>query len=559
MGKSNRPTSGSSEPDPYLGAVINDHIHIDRKLGEGGMSTVYATLPLSGYPARAVKILKTDLMLRSEDAVRRFGREAEIMVRLDHPNVVPVIEWGVASLRPFKGEPYIVMRLVKGKTVEDLIEEKRIANGALRFGLEYTVWLITEVGSPLIAAHGFKDAAGNPQPIIHRDIKPSNVFIEHFAGKSQVLLADFGVACFQDRTVMKATLSEMNLVVGSLNYMAPEQATNEPLDAKADVYALGVMTYQMLCGRLPIEDAVGDNTQSYLLRVISEAPLPLGSVMPNVTPLLNDLVMAALEKLPVNRPTVDEFCKGLAHATGAQMNRSMRPTGPPANDAERILIEGEAFPKDALLPSPAPVDILGSEPPPLVTRKADVEDPLDYAKTQTRLPKTDPPRLKKRMSRVTEIAFGVVFVAVGVLCGFVLLKGMDTIDAVMSNQQVHSPRIGPAPSAADAGLVPFVDSDAGVAVAHQPFTPPAPLTPAVAAARAACQQALPMRNRPRGWEAQCQTYVAARCPAPDGESAIDCELIKTMLQRMRRSEVRRQPTMAPDDPEPQDETQEPSP
>lgn len=557
MGKSMPPAPATPDKDPYLGGVINDHIRLVRLLGIGGMSRVYATAKDPSHPVRAVKLLNTDLV-NVVEAVARFQREANIMMELEHPNVVQVFESGVAQLPPFNGVPFVVMKYVRGKTLEEMMQEMRDAGSNGRIPFEQAVIYLSQVCAGLIDAH--------ERGIIHRDIKPSNVFVETHPGVTQVLLTDFGIACFQDPTHAKVTLADRGEVMGTPNYMAPEQAAGErALTTKVDVYSLGVMAYEILCGSLPIQEDQNDSTQSYMMRVITEVPQTLQHVMPGVDNLLNEIIMACLAKDPTIRPTVRQFRDGLAHATGARINRSVRPSDP------QIDLMPARVPFDMVVPTREHI----SEPLPLVTRKA-VEDSFDTAQTTERMRSTDPPPPPvHRLPAWASVLIIVVGVAMagGIIAAAIRSREFgDTVAAGDRPRTIRHVRsaVVRRPEAAAAAVVAvavrprnasMVRPDVPVHRTIVPLAPP-PLLPdprvvEVNAHGTACMAALGSRTRPDGWQSRCRAYVAVRCPET-GSRAVDCDLIETMLHRMT-PRPRPRPRPEPVEDENSDESVEPAP
>ncbi|TAK04809.1 serine/threonine protein kinase [Patescibacteria group bacterium] len=565
MSKSMPPAPLTPDKDPYLGAVINDHITLGRLLGTGGMSRVYATVPTPGHPVRAVKLLNTDLGQVAE-AVARFQREADIMMKLEHPNIVQVFESGVAKLPPFNGIPFVVMKLVRGKTLEEMMDELRDAGSNGRIPFEQAIIYISQVCAGLIDAH--------EKGIIHRDIKPSNVFVETHPGVTQVLITDWGIGCFQDQHVAKVTLADRDEVMGTPPYMAPEQAAGErALTVKVDVYALGVMAYELLSGRMPIEEQELDTAHSYLVRVIIEQPVPLKHRMPGITDLLNELVMGCLAKDPADRPTVRQFRDGLAHATGARLNASVRPSvdAQELTPLSRVDLTPPRVPLDVVPPRAvtAPFgSVTGSAPLPLLSRKT-AEDPLDTAKkterkrsgaVDQRLISTDPPSLPMRRLPVwawllillSGIGAAVAIVAAAIdarVASNAAAAGAEHPRSVRAAADAAAPLSGAAVARRpDAGTVTVVavaaPRDAGIVhpdastrravappvVRPVPLPPPDPRVAEVNAHGAACMAALGSRPRPAGWRDRCRAYAAARCPAT-GVRAVDCDLIETMLRR----------------------------
>jgi serine/threonine-protein kinase len=268
------------------GATLSSYRGL-KLIARGGMSEIYhATSPTTGKPV-AIKVLPATLAT-DEQFRRRFLREAEIVSGLEHPNIVHIIDFGDEE-----GAYYIVMEYLSGPDLGNLLkQEKRIA-------LPAALPLLREVGSALDYAHG--------RGLVHRDIKPSNVMMDSSSGAPRAVLTDFGIAKITDaHTRITATG-----VLGTFDYIAPEQIqASADVDGRADLYALGVMTYQMLTGRLPFERP---NTGALLLAHISAPP-------PDARELVQDLprhVAYALQRAMAKKPkdryaTAGEFVNALA-------------------------------------------------------------------------------------------------------------------------------------------------------------------------------------------------------------------------------------------------------
>jgi serine/threonine protein kinase len=236
---------------------------------------------LLGRPV-AIKLL---LDYGDPRSVARFQQEAQILARLQHPNVITVFDSGVDG-----GDPFIVMELVDGPTLRELLDaEGRLAPE--RAG---------EIASRLASALGF----AHGKAVIHRDVKPSNVLLPHDGG---VKLADMGIARLLSPEALTATLS----VRGTALYISPEQVRGDRVDARADLYSLGCVLFEMLTGRTPFE---GDITALSYAHTHTPAP-PVHSINPAVPAAMDELVAAMLEKDPANRPpTGEDVQRSLASA-----------------------------------------------------------------------------------------------------------------------------------------------------------------------------------------------------------------------------------------------------
>jgi len=216
-----------------LGTTVS-HYRIISHLGAGGMGTVYLAEDLNLRRRVALKFLAPEATSNSQ-AVARLLREARAASALDHPNIGTIFEIGDAS-----GQPFIAMAHYDGETLAE-----RLARGALPFA--EAARILTQAADAVAAAH----AAG----IVHRDLKPSNLMI---TAAGQVKVLDFGIAKVVTASATETTerLTAEGSTIGTVAYMSPEQAAGQPVDAHADVWSLGVLTFEMLTGRLPFEATI---------------------------------------------------------------------------------------------------------------------------------------------------------------------------------------------------------------------------------------------------------------------------------------------------------------
>ncbi len=266
------------------GTMLGDY-RIEGKLGEGGWGSVFSAIhPLIGKRA-AVKVLKKELCAHP-GAVQRFIDEARAVNQIGHPNIVDIFTFG----ETLGGRSYFVMEWLKGETLSD-----RIGRGPVN--LKEICAIVKPLARALEAAH--------EKGIIHRDLKPANIFLVEVRGEyPNVKLLDFGIAklATNDVRVEKTTTGE---IIGTPQYIAPEQARGREIDHRVDVYALGGMLFELLTGRTVF---VGDNAADMIASHLTElAPRP-SSLAPSVPPELDDLVVAMLAKEADKRPSLDQLC-----------------------------------------------------------------------------------------------------------------------------------------------------------------------------------------------------------------------------------------------------------
>src|SRR4051794_12663619 len=263
------------------------------RIGKGGMGEVYRAQHVRLGSERAVKVLPPALAAEA-DFLKRFEREASSAASLDHPNILPVYEYGEAE-----GAPYLVMPYVKGGTLKERMAKGPVPQAEM---LRY----LAQMGEALDFAH--------EKGLIHRDVKPANMLLDE---RGRLYLADFGIAKALEGA---EGLTRTGVGVGTPEYMAPEQAQGRA-DQRSDLYALGVILYQFLTGRVPYS---GNSTVEVLMKHLQDPlpVLPLRSAVPALPPRVEQVVAKALAKNPNDRyasgkAMVDDLAEALAAGTGA--------------------------------------------------------------------------------------------------------------------------------------------------------------------------------------------------------------------------------------------------
>jgi serine/threonine-protein kinase len=311
------------------GGVISGRYGIEDRLGSGGMSSVYRATDTILERTVAVKILAEHLS-DDERFIARFRREALAVAKLVHPNIVQVYDTGVDN-----GRHYIVMEYVEGRSGAQLLQSQG------RLDPRITV----DIGAQACAGLDYAHRNG----IIHRDVKPGNLLIiggPAGNGEMTVKLADFGIA----RAAAQTRITQVGSVVGTAAYLAPEQARGDEATPASDVYALGVVLYQFLTGRLPYE---GSSLAELAVRQQSERPLPPDSYNDAVPPTLGAAVLQALESEPERRfLAADELSAALRGGLAGQA--PAEPTAPTRVIPDRGKVsEAPVAQRPARRPAPA--------------------------------------------------------------------------------------------------------------------------------------------------------------------------------------------------------------
>lgn len=271
-----------------VGQVVAERYHIQKKLGEGGMGQVYLAEHVKMGRRCAIKIM-TPGMMSDPDAISRFNREAANASRISHPHVCAIYDFGETS----DGLIYLAMEFIEGKSLTGLLEE----NGALP--LARAAAMIQQAAEALQAAHDLG--------IVHRDLKPDNIMVSTARGKDTVKVVDFGIAKAAGGEDGGQKVTKTGFVVGTPEYMSPEQLSGDPVDGRSDVYSLGLVFYRMLTGTTPFP---AESQQETMIKRLTDDPLPLAEVRPDVKfpPELQRVLDRVLSRNPGMRyPSAAEF------------------------------------------------------------------------------------------------------------------------------------------------------------------------------------------------------------------------------------------------------------
>ncbi|HEX3757126.1 MAG TPA: serine/threonine-protein kinase [Kofleriaceae bacterium] len=418
-----------------LGRNLGNY-HVVSKIGEGGMGAVYLARHVTlGRPA-AIKVLHSSLS-SNQDMVSRFFNEARAATAVRNPGIVEVFDFGVVE----DGSAYIVMEYLEGENLGARIRRGRMSVAA-------TMTIVRAISRALHAAH--------EQGIVHRDLKPDNIFLvpdPELASGERVKLLDFGIAKLAPISG-EVSQTRTGMVMGTPTYMAPEQCRGAgSVDHRADLYALGCVAYQMMCGRPPfVSDGAGD----LIARHLYFAPEPLRSLCPDIPAKIDDLVLWLLQKDPAARP-----------ASAADLVRAI----------EQLAAESE-------------VGVLQTHPPARFSAAglAPITNTTLRGAASTVSLTGAPAQSPRRTGLIAGVAAGVVAVAAVLI---VVVRGHHgDDDALTARVAGAAPEHAPAPAASPAPPSPAAQPAVSAA------TPPTPAAPAVAPPPAAAAPASEPLARP---------------------------------------------------------------
>ncbi|MBO2452503.1 Stk1 family PASTA domain-containing Ser/Thr kinase [Actinomadura barringtoniae] len=273
--------------DPLVGHVLDGRYRIESRIARGGMATVYVARDIRLDRVIALKVMHSHLA-SDEDFVARFIGEAKAAAALSHPNVVAVYDQRTDGEHVF-----LVMEYVPGRTLRDLLNERG------RLGPREAL----EILQPMLAALGAAHRAG----LVHRDVKPENVLL---TDDGQIKVADFGLA----RAESASKMTKTGLIIGTVGYLAPEQVLSGNADIRSDVYAAGVLLYELMTGVLPHQ---GDTPLAIAYKHVNEAVPPPSHTLPGITPEIDLLVTRATSHDPGRRPQdANAFLAAVAEVHG---------------------------------------------------------------------------------------------------------------------------------------------------------------------------------------------------------------------------------------------------
>jgi len=373
--------------DEHIGQVLAGKYKVEALIGEGGMGKVFRARQTVLDKPVVLKVLRSSL-LSDERTVARFQREAKAASRLNHPNSISILDFGQDTR---SGALYIAMEYVNGKDLHQVLSrewplpESRV------------IKLVLQVLSALADAHG----AG----VIHRDLKPENIMVENRRGEDLVKVLDFGIAKIQDAAGEEGpALTRAGFVCGTPEYMSPEQARGGPIDSRSDLYAVGVILYQLTTGVLPFES---DSAVGFATKHLTAEPPPPSRRRPDarISPGLERIVLKALAKDPNDRPqTADAFraeLTALSEPRGRPHVPPVRRAALPVSQARKGTPEEQAETKVDAPPAARRKHVSGAEASLVTVASTAVTDPSG--------------RGKELLTRVENVPTPVKLVTVGLV------------------------------------------------------------------------------------------------------------------------------------------------
>jgi serine/threonine-protein kinase len=309
--------------ETMIGTVLDGRYRLDSLIGEGGMGDVYRATHIHIDTQLAVKLLKPEFVA-NQTAIKRFRLEAKAAGRIQHPNAVRTTDFGVTT----EGIVYLVMELVEGPSLRSLMRSERKLD-PLR-----TVNIVRQICGAVEAAHR--------SGVIHRDLKPDNILLEEGHKTERVKVLDFGIAKLRE-TKTDSFLTQAGTIIGTPQYMSPEQCQGKPLDARSDIYSIGILLYEMLSGDVPFD---GESTLQVVYNQLHLHPPSLLERAPHIPPPLAKVIMRALEKEPERRQSsaqqLSEELKRVVESAGSDdasllmdtlVTRPLRPADTPTPQA----------------------------------------------------------------------------------------------------------------------------------------------------------------------------------------------------------------------------------
>jgi serine/threonine protein kinase len=521
-------TQGGGTGD-LVGSIIADRYHVLRKLGEGGMGTVYLAEHVKMGRKSAVKVMNPG-MVHDADAISRFNREAANASRINHANVAAVYDFGETA----DGIIYLAMEFIEGPTLTKVVHD----SGAL---------------NPLRAADITRQAAealtiAHDMGIVHRDLKPDNIMLtKNRDGSDCVKVVDFGIAKAANNEAQKVT--KTGLVVGTPEYMSPEQLAGDVLDGRSDTYSLGLVAFNMLTGKLPFP---ADSQQESMIMRLTTSPKLLSEMKPDVawSKDVQSVMDRALDRDSAGRfPTASDFARELfravqampaADATKAFTALMPPPISPSAHPAGSASERSPTAPRRSV-PTPASSVASASSAPsassvPSANSATAAKDPLPATRVSLATPPGAAPAVHPERKSSKLPFFASLAVAVLVVVG---------VGAYMKSQN----KVGN-------GAIPAQQGDTNKVALSQSITAPLPsvnlvrelevITPLADSTAEVAREAL---NRLQGLDSLAQIsedstrtqfrYLRGRALITSGDEKAGCDSLAAIEGRLANSRFKR--------------------
>ena len=289
-----------------VGTTLGARYEVLKKIGEGGMSFVYLARDVTTGAQWAIKVLSAALS-QDATAMARLRREASMGMRLEHPNICHIVQLGETD----DGSVYVVMPYLEGEILSDRMNRRKVLPPA------EVAHLVSDIAAGLTLAHALE--------IVHRDLKPENVMVcRRVDGTEYAVVMDFGLAKERRVGAELQKLTATGIVLGTPEFMSPEQLRGKPLDGRTDIYSLALMTCEMLTGRLPFN---GRTQQELMIARLKNEPMPLRQIRDDLvfSESLERVLLKAMQRDPDDRyRTALEFAEAVARALGdEQGNRGV--------------------------------------------------------------------------------------------------------------------------------------------------------------------------------------------------------------------------------------------
>ncbi len=399
-----RPSGGQTAD--LVGQIIAERYHIQKKLGEGGMGQVYLAEHVKMGRRCAIKIM-SPAMMKDPDAISRFNREAANASRIGHPNVCAIYDFGETP----EGLIYLAMEFIEGRSLNAILDE----SGTLP--LARAASIITQCADALQVAHDLE--------IVHRDLKPDNIMVVTARGRDTVKVVDFGIAKAVGAEGGAQKVTKTGFVVGTPEYMSPEQLAGDPVDGRSDLYSLALVFYRMLTGGTPFP---ADSQQETMIKRLTDDPLPLSTARPDIRfpAPLQRVMDRALARMPQDRhPSAAEFARDVRAVSSSA-------TGP---------VDAEAGTQQLAVRSRGPeLSATGSVVPP--TR---IDPAIERQRAQEAAAKhaASPAAVARQEKKFPVVPVAIVLVAIAIGGGGYALKDKLLGTAKGDSTKVDSSRVAP--------------------------------------------------------------------------------------------------------------------